>query len=383
MDQNRLEYLFSRYTAGTATQEEITEFSVLTQQPAHEAYLKAQITQLLLTAGGEAAMPEKTVRATIQHITGKPERAAVVRAIRNRWWAAAAILLLLGGSMYFFKNRTATPLAEKMPGTGKAVLTLADGSRLVLDSSGHQVISQGGTAIRQAGSGLQYAVQHPSGEISYNTLSTPRGGQFKVVLPDGTAVWLNTSSSLRYPTAFSGADRTVELQGEAYFEVAANATQPFHVKTSWQDVQVLGTHFNVNAYTNETHTTTTLLEGRVRVSLPAGNTASVLQPGQQALVPNQANARQITVTTGNADAIAWKNGLFLFDNASLETVMRCLERWYDVDIKYEATPDIHYTGQINNNQPLSKVIIMLEQTGSARFRLARNGAKEMIVVLKQ
>lgn len=389
MDQNRLDYLFSRYTAGEATPEELREFDMLVQQPEHETVLHTKIDQLFLATSGTATMPEKAIQATLQHITGKPASSSVVRYLRRSWWAAAAGLLLTGSSTWLLtrpRYEVVAPLADKAPGSHKAVLTLADGSTVALDSSGQQVIGQQQTTIRQSGGQLQYSVQSPGAVASYNTLTTPRGGQFQVILPDGTVVWLNTASALRYPTAFSGTDRTVELQGEAYFEVAANATQPFRVKTAAQEVHVLGTSFNINAYTDEANTVTTLVSGRVKVNTPGKDAGVMLEPGQQA-VATHSGSQQLSVTrTFAPDVIAWKNGLFLFDNADLATVMRCLERWYDIDVKYEAKPDIHYTGQIARNQPLSKVIHMLEQTGQARFRLVTAGqghqAKDMIIILE-
>nr|WP_295865786.1 FecR family protein [uncultured Chitinophaga sp.] len=389
MDQNRLEYLFSRTTAGQATPEELREFDALMQQPEHEAAIKTAIDRLFHATSGTATMPERAIQATLQHITGKPASSSVVRYLRHSWWAAAAGLLLLGSGTWLLtqpRQEAVAPLADKAPGGNKAVLTLADGSTMALDSSGQQVIGQQQTTIRQSGGQLQYSVQARSAVTAYNTLTTPRGGQFRVILPDGTAVWLNTASALRYPTAFNGADRTVELQGEAYFEVAANAAQPFRVKTATQEIQVLGTSFNINAYTDEAYTVTTLVDGRVKVNTPGKDAGVVLEPGQQAIAAHNGGQPLTVARTFAPDVIAWKNGLFLFDNADLETVMRCLERWYDIEVKYEAKPDIHYTGQIARSQPLSKVVHMLEQTGQARFRLVRAGqgqqAKDRIIILE-
>lgn len=389
MDQNRLEYLFNRYVAGMATSEELREFDTLIQQPEQETAVKTAIDRLFRTASGTATMPEQAIQATLQHITGKPASSSVVRYLRRSWWAAAAGLLLLGSSTWLLtrsRHEVVAPLADKAPGSNKAVLTLADGSTVALDSSGRQVIGQQQTTIRQSGGQLQYSVQAPGAATAYNTLTTPRGGQFRVILPDGTAVWLNTASALRYPTAFNGADRTVELQGEAYFEVAANAAQPFRVKTASQEIQVLGTSFNINAYTDEAYTVTTLVDGRVKVNKPGKDAGVVLEPGQQAIAARNGDQPLTVARTFAPDVIAWKNGLFLFDNADLETVMRCLERWYDIEVKYEAKPDIHYTGQIARSQPLSKIVHMLEQTGQARFRLVRTGqgqeAKDRIIILE-
>lgn len=405
MNQSRLAYLFTQYTNGNATPEEMAAFSELTADPACQEQLTALIDQLFLQAPGKTQMPEAAIQAAVKAITAhQPVMEAVPRPatnsrpaiIRYRWWAAAAaIILLLGSATYLLRPQTPAPIAsipaaDVAPGTEKAVLTLANGAAIVLDSTGHQVIKQGNTAISQQGGQLQYSPQSTQTEVSFNTLATPRGGQFRLTLPDGTKVWLNAASSLKFPTAFTGKDRTVVLTGEAYFEVAKNTSMPFRVWGGNQLVEVLGTQFNINAYENESNTKTTLLQGSVRVSLPAAAqqpaASVVLKPGQQSVVSGTGTIPVTTVSA--ADAVAWKNGLFQLDNTNIADIMHQLERWYDIDVKYEGKiPEVHYTGGIKRSSPLSKVIAMLEATGDARFRIQKAtapgaGEKDIILVLK-
>jgi ferric-dicitrate binding protein FerR (iron transport regulator) len=195
-----------------------------------------------------------------------------------------------------------------------------------------------------------------------NTLTTPRGGQYEVVLPDGTRVWLNSNTSLTYPIIFQGKERHVELTGEAYFEVAKNAAAPFFVKTQSQTVEVLGTHFNINSYADEKSVKTTLLEGRVKITGNGNRKTVSLKPGQQSI-----NNLAIIYIINDADieeAVAWKNGKFLFRNTDLQTVMRQLSRWYDVDVEYKGTVATkHYRGRISRNVTVSQVFEILKTSG--------------------
>jgi ferric-dicitrate binding protein FerR (iron transport regulator) len=251
------------------------------------------------------------------------------------------------------------------PGTDKAILTLSDGSKIVLDSTGKGIIAlQGSTRIEKTANGrLAYngvannEINEKPEAIVFNTLTTPPAAQFQVVLPDGSRVWLNNASSLRYPTAFAGKNREVELTGEAYFEIAKDAVHPFKVRANDMAVDVLGTSFNVMAYTNEGAIKTTLLSGGVRVS--RGNEHSILKPGEQA----QLTASSLKVTNEvNLDAVvAWKNGFFNFDNADIPAVMRQIGRWYDVEVSYEgAMPTRSFGGKMNRNLHLSEVMEVLK-----------------------
>ncbi|WP_343307111.1 FecR domain-containing protein [Chitinophaga niabensis] len=286
---------------------------------------------------------------------------AKVRTIRWKWAAAAAVVLLAG--VYFWnqqkpatKETVVSELVNDVkPGTHKAILTLGDGSTVTLDSAGNKVIGQG---IRQAGGQLEYGEQ---AAISFNTLRTPKGGQFQITLADGTKIWLNAASSLRYPTAFVGGTRKVEVTGEAYFEVAKHATRPFIVQINAQTaIEVLGTSFNINAYTNEASIKTTLIEGAVRLTV--NEQSRTLSPGQQAQVNSQGDI-QLIEKADLDEALAWKHELFYFRNADLQAVMRQLERWYDVEISYSGKiPARRFQGEIQRNLNLSDVLEGLKNT---------------------
>ncbi|RAI99385.1 FecR family protein [Chitinophaga skermanii] len=249
---------------------------------------------------------------------------------------------------------------EIKPGTDKAILTLADGSQVTLDSSGNQVLVQGNTTIKQLGGELLYDA-NTNGEVSYNKLSTQRANQFKVKLPDGTTVWLNASSEITYPTVFTGNERVVTLEGQAYFDVAQNASQPFKVKTKTGIVEALGTSFDIMSYPDEPSTNTTLVSGAVRVS--SGDQSVVLQPGMQAVYQHQTG--KIKVNKVNVESvIAWKNGVFVLNNAGISVIMRQIQRWYDVEIEYRAGfKDEEYGGEIPRDYPMSDVINVLQQSG--------------------
>lgn len=294
--------------------------------------------------------------------------------IMRRWgWAAAVLVLLVSAGAYFLlKPSPAKPVmaavADIAPGSNKAVLTLADGSEMLLDSAGNRTIQQGGTAIKQTGGNLQYNATGGEAAGSYNTLTTPRGGQFRITLPDGTKVWLNAASSLHYPTAFTGNERKVSITGEAYFEVAKNEEKPFRVAiNATNTIEVLGTSFNVNAYTDEDYISTTLLTGLVRVRNGTGQ--AVLKPGQQAHATAAQPFVQVLEHADISKAIAWKNGLFNFQDVDLKEVMQQLSRWYDIEVVYEqGIPDLQFIGEIDRSMPLSEVLKGLQMSG-VNFRL--------------
>jgi len=310
-----------------------------------------------------------------------------------RLTVAASVIFLLGLGTYFFNTRrntapvtVATNPTDVGPGESKAVLTLADGAEIVLDSIlNGQLAKEGNTSIVKTNAGE--IVYKPSGEktgsenvLTYNTITTPKAGQFQVRLPDGTKVWLNAQSSIRFPTVFSGRERVVEIMGEVYFEVAKmNVDQrkiPFKVLAGKQLVEVLGTRFNINSYQDEGKIKTTLLEGSIKVRESAhANGGVLLRPGQQSeLVAtgnlNAGGKRGFDVKTVNAGAVvAWKDGFFRFDNIGLPELMRQLSRWYDMDVVYRAPVGDHeFVGQIERNAPLSKVLKILEM-GDVHFRV--------------
>ena len=305
-----------------------------------------------------------------------PEKGKVV-SIRRRSWVgiAAAVVLVIGGFAVFNLIKKTNPdqnivridssREQEKAGTNKAILTLADGSRLGLETVANGTVTrQGETEIVKTAHGeLDYKLlnQKPT-ELLFNNITTPRGGQYKVILSDGSKVWLNAGSSLRFPAGFAGTERKVELTGEAYFEVAKNASMPFKVAIAGKgEVEVLGTHFNVNAYSDEATVNTTLIEGRVKVTGLSISESRIINPGEQAKVNNDG---QITINK-NADteqAMAWRNGIFNFNNADLRTVFRQLSRWYDVDIKFKGpVPERQFNGEIQRDLKLEQVLKLLEK----------------------
>jgi transmembrane sensor len=247
------------------------------------------------------------------------------------------------------------------PGGNKAILTLQDGSTIVLDDAKDGTLAKQGnaTVVKTANGQLVYnGASNGEQKVSYNTMSTPRGGQYKLTLPDGTQVWLNSASSITYPTAFVGNERKVSITGEAYFEVAKDKTKPFHVNAGSQDIEVLGTHFNVMAYADEDAIKTTLLEGSVKVS--GGGSSGILKPGEQAV--NRDGELKIGPAPVD-EAMAWKNGYFKFNRVGIKYIMRQLSRWYDVDVVYEGrVKDDEFVGTIGRGENIVQALHLLELT---------------------
>ncbi len=290
----------------------------------------------------------------------------------KKWTAvAAAILLLSAGAWWWFSHNRVSDVRvgvnDVAPGISGAILTLADGRQIVLDSAANGFSATDGHAKIVKGNKDQvtYEADGRSAELVYNTLSTPRGRKISVVLADGTKVWLNAASSIKFPTVFSGSQRLVEISGEAWFEVAANVKQPFVVKKMGSNyaVQVLGTQFNVNAYDDEDVIKTTLLEGAVRIK------NKILKPGQQAVAGKDQDEVTVVPNVNTGEVMSWKNGLFNFDRADIYTVMRQVARWYDVEVEYKGTITRHFGGTISQDVNVSQVLKMLELTGAVRFTI--------------
>jgi ferric-dicitrate binding protein FerR (iron transport regulator) len=267
-------------------------------------------------------------------------------------------------------------MEDKAPGGNKAVLTLANGRKIALDDveAGNLAMQAGTRVTKSAGGEVIYEAAPPAngkgaaGTV-FNTISTPRGGQFQVRLPDGTRVWLNAASSLRFPAVFEGPHRKVELTGEGYFEVVKDEKRPFRVESAGQNIQVLGTHFNVNAYGDDGVVRTTLVEGSVQVNSQQGN--MLLAPGEQSQLNTQSGAMR-KVKADLEQALAWRNGNFLFNDTYLPDIMSQLSRWYDVEAAGKDFPRIRYNGGIPRSMQLSDVLKMLEETGNVKFQLVNN-----------
>lgn len=373
-DNNRLSELAEKWKNGSITAGEQAEFNqwydsfddTLLEEVSAESVqqLKSRLYSNVLSRENiEVQQPAKTV---------------------NLWYriaAAAVVLFVLSTGIYFYaqyaekEKKGAVNYVERedvKPGGNKALLTLADGTTITLtDADNGQLAEQDGVSITKTKDGqLVYqfkgTVNGKNNGSGFNTVSTPKGGQYQVNLPDGTKVWLNAATSLKFPASFSSLnERKVELNGEAYFEVYKDKTKPFKVGSAKQEVEVLGTHFNINTYRNESSTKTTLLEGSV--ALHATGVSDIkLKPGEQAVLKGDV----IDVNTVNAnEAIAWKNGNFQFNDESLLSILKQLERWYDVEVDYSTVPETHYNGFISRNVNLSKVLRNLEVTGNLKFKI--------------
>lgn len=301
----------------------------------------------------------------------------------RRYWsvAAAACVLLAAGTGYLmFSSRerpqtkiVQTTVQDIPAGTNKAVLILAGGQQIILDTARMgPIATQGGVTVTKNKNGqLVYTISNlsllPKGErgTAYNTISTPNGGQYELILPDGSHVFLNAASSLKYPIAFNGPSRRVELSGEGYFEVAKNRDKPFIVSSKGQSVKVLGTHFNVASYPDEP-VITTLVEGKVEISASSFPQKAILRPGDQSTVLTNG----LVITKVNAqDIVAWKDGLFVFSETNLRDVMRQIARWYDVEVDYASMPNIKFDGEISRETTLLNVLKLIEAGSETQFKL--------------
>ena len=343
-----------------------------------EGQLRAILSVQRIRPGGSEAMDvwEQIQRSLRQ----EPDQVPGARGVRPlyRWMAAAAVLLFMALGLWFVVGRdireksTAVGPAigqDFAPGGDKAVLTLADGSRVVLDTADNGALTrQGSVTVIKLNGQLAYNREgNTSAEVFYNTITTPKGGQYQLVLADGSKVWLNAASSLRFPTAFAGKERTVELRGEGYFEVAHDASKPFRVKVNDMEVQVLGTHFNINSYSDEPTVKTTLLEGRVMVK--KADKKVYLNPGQQAQSAVASATVRVVPDVNTEEVIAWKNGYFSFHNADIQTVMRQLARWYGVEVVYKgAVPQRMFEGEMQRGLMLSQALKIL-QKNNVHFKI--------------
>lgn len=378
LQPENLQQLIAKYQAGTATPEELRQLN--------DWYQSFDDTQTVLDTAVDsedelAAKIKQRIDVSISDNSSKKKGAFIKRIA-----AAAVIVLLFGSIAIWFNNREKTPTASTVktntivrpatdiaPGGNKAVLTLADGSTIVLDSAANGALaSQGNISIKKLDNGkLAYEVNGKTitenDEAFYNTITTPKGGQYKVILSDGTLVWLNAASSIRFPVVFTGNERNVSVTGETYFEVAKDAAKPFKVAVKNQAIEVLGTHFNVNAYDDESAIRTTLIEGRVKISA-AGNTQKYLQPGQQSAVNNNGSINIIT-NADTEEAVAWLKGRFQFNSTNLRTMLRQIARWYDAEVEYRGNVDVHFTGQLTRTENISKVLEKLQLTGEVHFKI--------------
>jgi transmembrane sensor len=370
--------LFNKYVNNDTSPEEVQELLGYFTVPENEIKLRELISDSLDFVDDDVDNIEWN-HATDEMFAGikkqvTPEKGKVVSiSVRRLPWVAAVVLIVGVSAVYtLIKNKNHqqeivnvnTSKSAIAAGNNKAVLTLADGSNIILEAAADGILLQQGSAtiIKVVDGELAYtSTNDKPTKILFNSIAIPRGGQYKVTLSDGSKVWLNAASSLRFPADFKGNERKVELSGEAYFEVAKNAAMPFKVEVAGKgEVEVLGTHFNVNAYPDEATVKTTLLEGRVKVMGLAGRRSSILYPGEQAQLDSTGQL-SINKNVDTEHAIAWKNGNFNFSNANIEIVLRQLSRWYDVDIVFEGpVPQKQFNGEISRDLKLFQVLKLLE-----------------------
>jgi ferric-dicitrate binding protein FerR (iron transport regulator) len=371
--------LFRKYLENQCSPAEVNSLFAYFESAENESQLRQLITESLETVASEddgtqwASVTGESFDVIKKQLKGKSGR--VTSMLRGPWFrVAAAAVILLGTYMaYTLLNKTSpekdivkteTSTHDPGPGTDKGVLTLADGSTIILEKMENGTITRQGdiTIIKKDGGQLVYtSLNEKPTEVLFNNITTPRGGQFKVTLGEGSKVWLNAASSLSFPAAFEGDERRVKLEGEAYFEVATHAS-PFKIEVAGQgEVEVMGTRFNINAYTDEKAVKTTLLEGRVKIRGRNTNDTQILQPGEQAHLNNKGQI-SISKDADTEQSVAWKNGIFNFNNADLDIVLRQLSRWYDVDIVVEgAIPKKQFHGEIQRNLKLMQVLKLLEK----------------------
>ncbi len=320
--------------------------------------------------------------------------APVVPLMKRNWFrlAVAAVFVLAVTGVYLLVNQQPVelPVAKSdqhltndiLPGGNKAVLTLSNRSDINFESvSNGTIVTEGDTKISKLNDGqLVYNIlEEKPTQVLYNTVTTPRGVQYQLLLADGSKVWLNSASSIRFPVSFTGDTRRVEVSGEAYFEVAKNASMPFKVDVAGKnEIEVLGTHFNINSYADESSIKTTLLEGSVKVTSLKTGESKLITPGQQAQLNTDG---EIAINKADPDKVmAWKNGYFNFDGADTRTVMQFISRWYDVDVIYEGeVPQTEFGGDIEKNLKLSQLLKILEKN-DLQFRLE---GKKLVVLQKK
>lgn len=387
-DRKLLIRIMKRYSSGTAS-------------PDEEDFVKRYFLILEKRHGSEFVLSDlqlNELEAEIRNDLMKSirmNRKSSLHQIHSLTWrriAVAASVLVVFGIAAFLWSREAVPSPDLsgrrkllpsnqiQPGTNKAILTLADGSSIVLDSSGNGMLTrQGNTRVFKLANGeiVYEALNAGESKIIYNTMSTPIGGTYRLVLPDGSKVWLNAASSITYPTSFTGKQRQVKTTGEIYFEIARDAARPFIVSLPDESaIQVVGTHFNVNAYGDNGIIQTTLIEGKVRVA--TSRTRVSLRPGQQAITAFHSDPAEIAVLD-NIDieqVTAWKNGYFHFNRVDITTVMKEIARWYDIEVVYEGSPPKDkFIGELPKNIQFTEVLRALEKIG-VHFRVE---AKKVIV----
>lgn len=377
---DRIAYLIAGHIRGTLTEPEKDELDAWIVESDENL---EQFEKLTDEDNIEIAMQ--------QHLHMEKEKADALSGVKEKiglkrkgslpkiWpYLVAASVILIAVSLYVFRNNNTgkenekpivhTPGNDIKAGSDKAVLTMSDGRTIILDSSGTGLLANEGDITIKKGTDGEIVYNGTDKEIKYNLVSTPRGGQYKLVLGDGTRVWLNAESSLKFPAGFvNTTDRLVELRGEGYFEVAKNE-HPFKVKILIPSrdggmVEVLGTHFNINGYYDDGVVKATLLEGSIKVE--KDGKSKIIEPGEQVLI----NGEIKVVKPDVSEETAWKVGKFLFRDATIQSIGEQIKRWYDIDVEHKEKVLQHFNIEVNRNVPLSRLLQLLEATGQVQFSL--------------
>lgn len=375
--------MLDKYKRNEISEDEYLQLMQEVADDAHTSAIKADIMETLYGKVPDMGLDREEASAMLTSIfqagVTDTRRLRVVRRRRIVYssLAAAVVAGMIATGVYVsLPGKQVAPVAAistkaLLPGSNKAMLTLADGTVIPLDSASNGALArQGNTQVVNRNGALSYNAGGQTSEVMYNTVVTPHGGQYQLTLADGSRVWLNAASSIRFPTAFTGRERIVEITGEAYFEIAQQADMPFQVKVHDMQVNVLGTSFNIMAYQDEQTVKTTLVDGAVQ--LKHGNSSSVLKPGLQASL----SSRDDHFVIGPADmdqALAWKEGKFRFRNTNIRTIMRQLSRWYDIEVNYQGdVSDIDLTGVISRREEAGKLLKALEATQRVQFEVNGN-----------
>jgi hypothetical protein len=389
MNKDRLKYLLQQHFDNTISSSDFLELrNYLDTVDPDEILSVIDEQSLMLNDGPEFnSAQSKNVLDRIKadsRFNQPVKRQPRIIKLNPKWLKVAAIITVFGTIAFYYAYRhdpasdqkkiAVCKSSEISPGSNKAILTQANGKTILLDSAANGILAKSGkTQVNKVNNGklvyntLSHNNTDDENALIYNTLTTPRGGEYQVVLPDGTHVWLNSSSSLSYPVEFAGNERRVKLTGEAYFEVAKNKDKPFYVNINDVQVRVLGTHFNITGYTDDHDLTTTLLEGAVRID--KADRQCLLKPGQQAVVNNNTNL--ITVSKANiSQAMAWKNGYFVFDDEDIASIMKRVSRWYDADIELKGNfGNQHFGGAFSKYKSINELLGNLEKIGKVHFKI--------------
>ena len=396
MNQNKLNELLTLFADGKISRDEFELlFDYLRSENEDEQfhYSMDQELKKMKTCSSLSKDEKDNIFDSIlndERVYQKSDSGKFILSNSRAWYqigVAASLLVILSIGLYFYSNRTfddqktiakSEIIQQKViiqPGGDKAVLTLSDGSKIILEDAKKGLLAnQAGVSIQKTADGeLLYSFAknmrripeaNPS-EVIYNKIETPFGGKYQINLPDGSKVWLNSASSLRFPAFFSGKTREVELNGEAFFDVAKNPDMPFKVITKDQIVEVLGTQFNINSYADEESFKTTLIEGSVKVIYK--DRVILLNPGQQ-FQPSLKSSKVIEADT--EEVTAWKDGYFLFKDEDIQSIMRKISRWYNVDVSYSGEiPDVGFGGNISRSKGIDEVLNVLQLTDAVHFKV--------------